>query len=514
MQEQDLAHIIERLRLQQTDDESVEVKASAQQLSKDVWESVSAFANTAGGTILLGIDETSGFKPVERFAIDKVLGQFVSGMGDGEPRGARVEQAPAYHLHRCVFEGSPVLVIEIEALEPDKKPCYIAGRGIVGGSYKRIDDKDVRLSPTEIYSFENFLKPSHADRQPVKSATIDDLQSRLVNDLLDREKDSRALRGAKTRASKMARLNLTSETGEVSLAGLLVCGDYPQQFYPKLVVDVAAHPGLSKSDPASPTRFLDREVCEGSIGEVMDGAYRAIKRNLRTYSLVKGTGRVDELEIPGEVLREALANALVHREYGKYFEGQAISVDIYPDRLEITNPGGLWGGKTLENIGDGTSVCRNAVLMKLMSMMPLSKDGGVPAEGNGSGVPLMKSAMSSRDLAEPKFVAGIDYFKVIFDRGRTDVPENKQASEGKEATDSKEAEAGQKARWTREEWRRRILAVLDAEEPTGIHEIAAALGKKPENTRNYIKDLVDKGDVVATAPPSSTNRKYLLRQPN
>jgi len=561
MQEQDVKPIIERLRLQRTDDEFVEAKASSQELSKSIWESVSSFANTAGGIILLGLDEENDFKPVERFAIDKVLNQFITGMGDGNPKGARVVQPPVYHPHRFTFEGSPILAIEIEELEADKKPCYIAGRGIVGGSYKRVDDQDIRLSPTEIYSYTNFLKPSYADRQPVKAATVEDLLSEIVDDLLEREKDSRALRGAKTKAAKMSRLNIIDDGGDVCLAGLLVCGNYPQQFFPKLVVDVAVHPGVQKSDPTATTRFLDRAICEGPVGEVIDEAYHAIVKNLRTYSVVRGAGRVDELEIPEEVLREALANAVVHREYGEYFEGQSVSVDIYPDRLEITNPGGLWGGKTLENIGDGTSVCRNAALMKLMSLTPLPGGSGVPTEGNGSGIPLMKSAMASRALAEPKFIAGIDSFKVVLGRSGTEIAENKQwlskavshdlgsheqavavilrrdgratvaSVRGQLGLDSDEirevfqalindgvlkwagkdeVELARQPKWPRDEWYRRILAVLDSEKPMGIHDIADALGRRPENTRNYVTALVNAGDVVATAPQSSTKRKYLL----
>ncbi|WP_165171262.1 ATP-binding protein [Adlercreutzia sp. ZJ242] len=509
MQEQDLSPIVERLRAQHTDDEFVEVKASAQHLSRDVWESVSAFANTAGGLILLGLDESNSFKPAKSFAIDKVLDQFVSGMGDGDPNGARVAQPPAYHLHRFAFEGSPVLAVEIEELEADKKPCYIVGRGLVGGSYKRVDDKDIRLSPTEIYSLTNFLKPSRADRQPVEAATGDDLSSRLVNDLLDREKDSRALRGAKTRDAKMARLGITSEKGDVCLAGLLVCGSYPQQFFPKLVVDVAVHPGAQKSDPAAPARFLDRVICEGPVGEVVEDAYRAIAKNLRTRSVVRGVGRVDELEIPEEVLREALVNAVVHREYGEYFIGQAVSVDIYPDRVEVTNPGGLWGGKTLENIGDGISACRNAALMKLMSLMPLPGGSGVSAEGNGSGIPLMKSAMASRALAEPRFVAGFDSFKVVLARGDAGIAEGGQGP-SEIAYYVASHEPVRQPRWSRAEWRQRILAALDSDEPRGIREIAEALGRQPENTRGYVKALVEEGVVMATAPQTSKNRKYLL----
>jgi ATP-dependent DNA helicase RecG len=561
MLEQDLIPIVNRLRAQRSDDEFVEVKASAKELPSKIWQSVSAFANTSGGLIILGLDEDDGFRPVKHFAIDKVLNQFITGMGDGDPNGARIAQPPSYHPHRYTFEGSPVIAIEVEELETDKKPCYVAGRGIVGGSYKRVDDHDVRLSPSEIYSLQNYLTPSRVDRKTVEAATVDDLMAELVDGLLERQRDSRALMGAQTRQAKMARLNIVDDSGGVRLAGLLTCGSYPQQFYPKLVIDVAAHPGVHKSDPASPMRFLDREICEGPVGEALDAAFRAVRRNLRTYSVVRGTGRYDELEIPDEVIREALANAVVHREYGEYFEGQAVSVDIYPDRLEVTSPGGLWGGKTKENIGDGISVCRNAALMRLMSLMPLPGNSGLPTEGNGSGIPLMKSAMASRALAEPEFVPGIDSFKVILNRGGAEIAENRQwldravehdlgrheravaailrrtgsatvslirdrlgidSDEIRKAfqglvddgvlkwTGTDEVELTRRPRWSREEWSAQILGVLNRERPMGIGEIADVLGRRPENVRQYLQELVKSGNVIATAPVSSTRRKYLL----
>lgn len=108
MREQDLVPIVNRLRAQHTDDEFVEVKASASELQGKIWQSVSAFANTAGELIILGLDEDDNFRPVKHFAIDKVLDQFITGMGDGDPNGSRVAQPPIYHPHRYSFEGQPL----------------------------------------------------------------------------------------------------------------------------------------------------------------------------------------------------------------------------------------------------------------------------------------------------------------------------------------------------------------------------------------------------------------------
>ena len=82
MNENELTGLLESLRRMGSDDLNVEVKESAMTLSRDVWETVSAFANTAGGIIVLGVSERAGFVPVENFETEKVLNQFVSGMGD------------------------------------------------------------------------------------------------------------------------------------------------------------------------------------------------------------------------------------------------------------------------------------------------------------------------------------------------------------------------------------------------------------------------------------------------
>ena len=65
-------------------------------------------------------------------------------------------------------------------------------------------------------------------------------------------------------------------------------------------------------------------------------------------------------------------------------------------------------------------------------------------------------------------------------------------------------------RWSREQWHQAILSALSTDVPKDIHEVANALGRNPENARKYVRQLVESGEVIATAPPSSTDRKYLL----
>lgn len=424
MNSEQLRATVARLRAAGTDDAWVEVKRSGPKLSSDVWETVSAFANTAGGTIILGLSEVDGFVPAKVFDLQANLDAFVMGVGDGGIDNCKLENPPRYTLERHEFEGKSLLVIDIAENEIGSKPCFIRKLGMVSGSYKRVDDKDLRLSPTELYEMQNMLKPSIDDREVVPGATPDDLNDDVVDQIIAmaRMLNSKAVRGTSDRASIMRRLNITDGGDGVLMAGLLVAGDYPQMFFPKLVVDVATYPDTAKSAPGKP-RFIDRRICEGSLSEVMADAMAAIERNLRTYSIVDGVGRHDEQEIPRDVLREAVANALVHREYNAAFTGQAVSVEIYPDRVVIKSPGGLWGGKTIDNLADGDSICRNATLMKLMRFVSLPGEVGSPAEGNGTGIELMLREMASKSLPAPEFEAGIDSFSVTLGRHGTEIAE-------------------------------------------------------------------------------------------
>lgn len=561
MDSKTLREIVERLRKQGTDDAQVEVKACATGLSSDIWESVSAFGNTHGGTIVLGLEENNDFAPVAGFSLERVRDQFVSGF-EGGKQHEKIRNAPQYAIKRVDFEDAQVLVIEISEVETRFKPCYIAARGLANGSYKRVDDKDLKLSPTEIYEMQHMLEVSPADRETVEEASVADLDEDLTNSFLagEKERGSKALKGVKTRSDQLRRLNVVDGKGSLRLAGLLALGQYPQQFFPKLVIDVAVHPGIEKSEPDKP-RFVDRVICEGPLGEMIDDALSAVARNLRTLSHVEGVQRHDELEIPREVLREAIANAVIHREYDRFFIGQSVSVDIYSDRVEITNPGGLWGGKTLDNIADGQSRCRNSALMKIMSAVRLRHGGGSPAEGQGSGVPLMIREMRSHALDAPRFEAKVDYFKVVLSRGGIELSDNRawfnrmfdrpldkieeavlaEARRQKEVSVKRlHAKLGYDSDDIRETLRRlmdegvldetktdvyalvggddaphvsvreAILQQLSPVEPKSARELAEATGKNLASLRAQMAKLVDEGIVQATAPSTSPNRRYTL----
>lgn len=555
----DFEDIIQRLRRQGSDDGEVEAKACSEDLSKDIWETVSAFANTSGGIIILGLSESNNFTPVESFDPNRIIDQFVSACSRGLPNESKVDPVPDYEIQRMEYEGHQLLAIRIEELPPESKPCYVKSKGINTGSYKRVDDRDDRLSSTEIYEMRNSMIPSKADREAVEGSSLDDLNQEMVDLLIERQRNSKALRGIDSTEQGLYRLSVLTKNGEATLSGLLSMGNYPQQYFPKLFIDVTAHPGTQKSDPNGP-RFLDRVLCEGYLSEVINEAIIATMKNLKTYSYVNGATRTEEPEIPIDVIREAIVNAVVHREYNTLFKGQAVSVDIYTDRVEITNPGALWGGKTIRNLDDGQSRCRNQFLMNLLSRLPGIGDQGTYAEGQGSGIALMKRGMKAKALGSPRFYARMDSFTVVLPRGgagNIDNPEWYKEKLGidldplersilavlkrkgrlhpydvhKElGIDSYEAEAqlayfnmmgvvkeekdgsysliegitsSQEVIWD-------ILSILSADKPMSMRELQEISHMNINTLRARMAKYVKEEKVIATAPPTDRNRKYLL----
>lgn len=558
----DFDAVITRLRAQGTDDAITEVKETRDALGASVWKSVSAFANTAGGLIVLGVSEDRGFTAVEDFEIDRVCNQFIDGMGDGNSEGALLALPPEYTVRRFALDGGQALAIEIAENSIDAKPCYVRSKGVETGSFKRKDDHDIRLSRTEIFELQTACTPSEADRAVVAECSVRDLDDTLVSTLLSAREGSKALQGVDSTIGKLNRLNVTDSSGNVRLAGLLTVGQYPQQYFPQLFVDVSVHPTVEKSSASTQLRFADRVECSGPLSEAVHEAVQAVRKNLRTYSVIEDTGRRDELEVPERVLREAIGNAVLHREYHPMFLGQAVAVDVYPDRITVTSPGGLWQ-KTKDTIGDGVSRCRNQALVQLLKKVPSLGAGGTVAEGGG-GIPLMFDEMRARSLEEPRFTITPDSVTVELRRHGADTESHRRWARDTVGRDLARGEDALLAIARRDkhvsvgmardmvgmdsdEARRTLralvsegvlepigpedfglkgatdlptgaeLAVLNALSPIApmsIAELSVTLGRTKNALRPVLRHLVENGRVIPTAGPRSRHRRYLLPEPN
>lgn len=565
MDHADLVEQVRRLRALGSDDAYAETKSSVGKLPKDVWESVSAFANTRGGVIILGLAERSGFLPASGFSAQPILDALSDGLNPAPGKKGKVTPFPPTEVEQVEFEGTVVVTLTVEPLVATPAPCYVTDQGLENGSYRRWDDQDIHLTSYEIHLLRHRHELVPTDREAVDGASVADLDHDLIDRAVNRlrAQGSRALAGTAERVDQLRRLNITGADGSVTLAGILSAGIYPQQFFPQLFVDVAVHPGVVKSDPRASVRFLDRQICEGPIPVMADQAVGAILRNLRTSRVVAGTRGVDVPEIPEEVLREAIVNALAHRDYSTWARGQQVSVDVYADRVEITSPGGFWGGITADNVVEGISRSRNDALTKLLTRIPLPNGNEMVCENQGSGVPMMFGAMRDRGLPIPEFEDSIDRVRVILHRfglltpdtrswldsltsqplsphdeialvlARTQghvSPQDLRQQIGMDSDDARSSllrltqldiltRVGSDEfqlnvvqlplPWDLSPGEMEVLHALHPKEPLSIQRIAAITGRSVNSLRPILHRMVDQGAVVPTAPPTSRKRAYL-----
>jgi ATP-dependent DNA helicase RecG len=377
-----------------------------------IWETISAFANAQGGTIILGVDEKHDFRVVgvrDPAGIESALG---SVCGELEP-------AVRASIQTLFIGAKPVVIAEIPPIARDQRPCHKRSLGPWAGSRYRVSDGDRKLTDYEISVLLANRAEQRHDTEPVPGASLADLDEASLNNFLRRIRSTRGPIFANEEDVRvLSMLNVVVQNdGRVvpTLAGLLVFGRYPQQYEPQLNVTVVAFP---TPDPGTPSargeRFLENRSVDGPIPTMVTEAIGVLKRNMRRRSIVSGLLRTDEWEYPEEVLRETLVNALVHRDYSAYARGMQVQVELYPDRLVIRNAGGLYGPVEISTLGtSAVSSSRNRVLLKILEDTALG-DGHMVCENRGTGIARIRAALTEAGMEPPTFIDDIGVFQAVF----------------------------------------------------------------------------------------------------
>ncbi|WP_127499607.1 ATP-binding protein [Actinoplanes solisilvae] len=454
----------------------VEAKRAAGGLPKSLRETLSAFANTDGGTILLGVDEQSGFSLIE--LADPVT------LRDGLVRMSRDDITPPLQISTEIVEvdGLRLVTAEVPPSTADQRPVYVTAQGIAGGTYLRGGDGDRHMTEAEIALVMTSRVQPLYDRESIIGTSVDDLDDEAVRRTLRRVRLGYPKLAQADDLTVCYRLGITArqEPGSpLTLAGLLTYGQFPQQLFPQLMVSVIVH----SPDPSSGTRFLDNQTVRGSIPEMIETTLSIIHRNLAVRAVISDRGgRVDEVEYPLEAVREALVNSLLHRDYSPVTRGTQVQIELFPDRLVVRSPGGLYGGVVVDELGEeGISSSRNAVLASLLSDTYLPSGNELVAENRSSGIPAMLAVARQRGLPRPNFRSSIASFVVTMSRSELLNPEV-----------------------------RKWIAGLHAHLPTPAHQIALAMLRENYLTNEMLRqwgvdriaagqvlrDLVDQGLAV------------------
>ena len=394
------------------------------ELPGDMWKIFSAGANSpGGGIIILGLDEERQFEISGVRRIHHLKEEVETLCSQMSPKLEPL-------IQEFQVERKDLLAIEIGELSPDCKPCYYRGKGIYTGSWIRTADRERPLSSYEIHAIsENFSSPKY-DEEPIEGTSIRDLDSVTVKNFTERMRnrpgspfggwtDLEILEASKVLVKDRLGKNV------VSMAGWLCFATYPQKLFPSICITLMRFPTAIAGE-AGPggERFLDNVKIEGSIPQMVFQTINAAKRNMQRRDIVRGMFREEKWEYPEEIIREGVVNALGHRDYSPQARVCQIQVLIFPDRLEIISPGGIYGAVLPEDLGQiGIQSSRNEVLMNILENLSAAGGSGLLCENRGSGLAAVLSECRKDRLSPPVFKADPARFRfIISNKTLFDVP--------------------------------------------------------------------------------------------
>ena len=359
--------------------DTVELK---QEYIKDIRKEIVAFANTVGGTIYIGVDDTGAVIGLDN---PDVVMLAVLNMARDSIR------PDIMGFIRCGIQDiADKKVVEIRIQKGPDRPYYLRDKGLTpGGVYIRNGSAS---NPASTYLIKKMISESFGSFEDMLS-----VEQELTFKQMSDEFEKRDIDFAE---AQMQSLGLVNSDGMYTNLGLLVSDQCPH------IIKCAVFSGTDCLD------FQDREEFSGSVFKQMNEAYRYIEFNNHTAATFNGLYRHDQRSYPPVALREALINAVVHREYSSVAVSTKIS--IFADRIEILSYGGLPKDISLEMALNGVSACRNPKLANIFYRLKL-------IEMYGTGFSKMQAGYANKDTMsdtynayarQPSFEAFEGMFKV------------------------------------------------------------------------------------------------------
>ena len=478
MLQSELVELADRIRARQAEMQTVEVKSAHRGCPEKLRDTLSSFSNQdSGGVIVFGLDEKADFAPVGIYNAQDLQKHVTEQCNQMVPPVRAVFTLAEY-------EGNLLCSAEIPAADLSERPCYYSGAGRVQGSYVRVGEADLHMTDYEIYCYEAFRRHLHDDERPVERATEAVLDKDLIDEYIrNRQKDRPGF--SKLNTAQAYDMLAIMRDGHPTVAAMMNMGLYPQGYFPQWGITAIVVPGREIGDVAEDhARFLDNKRIEGTIHAMAEEAQQFCLRNMKVRTIIDpATGkRTDRTEYPPEAVREAILNALIHRDYSFYTEGTPVQINFFADRLEIHSPGSLYGRMTVEQLGYSKMDLRNPALAVMAEVLTGS-------ENRYSGIPTMRREMAAYGLPAPVFENRRNEFVVIL---YNTPAQASPASNPAGAVSNKEK------------------ALLEfCKTPRTRQEIAEYLGIKTVFyvMQHYVQPLLDSGKLALTIPEQPRSKK-------
>ena len=381
---------------------NVEFKESLPEKSIKYMKSVVAFANGTGGKIIFGIaDKTREVVGFAKEDVFETMDAIANAVSDS------CEPAIIPDISLQTIDGKTVIVVEVS--EGRQRPYYIKALGRDGGVYVRVAGT-TRLA--DEYMIKELLfegSNRYYDQALCTGLSITDEDI----DALCKAMKEQAVKNAHNEEQKAS----IKDVGRQQLRswGVLIerdGKDYPSNAFAILTGNAGLHVATQCGVFKGTTKavFVDRREYTGPLWEQIDEAFQFVLRNIHLGATIVGIYRQDVYEIPPDAIRELIINAMVHRSY---LDHGTIQVAVYDNRLEITSPGKLPMGQTMERMKEGYSKIRNEALAHAFAYMNL-------IEHWGSGIPRIIDKVKAAGLREPEFIGGEVDLRINIYRGQVE----------------------------------------------------------------------------------------------
>lgn len=402
MLSEELLVLIKKIQEIKAESQTIEVKLAHNGCPKRLYDTLSSFSNQdGGGIIVFGLDEKQGFEAVGVYDLQDLQKSVTEQCNQMEPAVRGVFTFAEY-------KDKNICALEVPSVELVERPCYYKGAGKVKGSYIRVGDADLPMTDYEIYSYESYKKHVHDDEREVERIDLSYMDREIIDKYIVEKKQAKPKFSKLNEEQIYEMLNIKRDE-RFTLAAVMNFALYPQGVFPQLGITAVVVPGYSIGElGSSGERFVDNKRIEGTISEMLEEAMVFCKRNMKIKTIIDSeTGkRNDRTEYPINAVREAILNALIHRDYSVHTEGTPIQINFFTDRLEIHSPGGLYGRMTVEQLGKARPDLRNPTLATMAESLN-------QAENRYSGIPTIRMEMKKHGLPEPEFKNGRNEFIVI-----------------------------------------------------------------------------------------------------
>lgn len=368
------------------------------ELPKDFWETYSSLANSYGGDVLLGVQESA-----RRFQVHGIqnTGKVIDELWNllNNPQKASVNLLKEQHVQVIELEGRSVIHVHVPRAPRKSRPVYINGNPITG-TYKRQNSGDYRCDEESVRRMLAEQVEDSRDNEILNGYGLDDIDVESFNAYRNlyatRSPDHPWNQNdPQTFLRNIGAWRIDRETGKGGLtrAGLLMFGSLPsiQEAFPNYMLDYQERP-----EARVEARWVDRLTLDGSwSGNLFDFYRRVIKKltsDLKVPFSLEGDLRKDDTPVH-QALREALVNALVHADYS----GRAsVLVVKRPDMFGFRNPGLMRVPQEIAVTG-GDSDCRNRLLHQMFRYIGLGEQAG-------SGIPKIYQGWDSQHWRAPLLV--------------------------------------------------------------------------------------------------------------